>query len=76
LSKQRLVQPRGVVIERAVTFRALEKYPDGRVKPADAGYFVPGVALPQWKVPMPMKPRNSGNFLFDRAADPGQESNL
>ncbi len=54
----------------------LGQYPDGRVKPVDSGYFIPGVALPQWKVPMPMKPRNSGDFLFDRTADPGQESNL
>jgi hypothetical protein len=54
----------------------LGQYPDGRVPPVDSGYFIPGVGLPQWKVPMPLPPRNNGNFLFDRKTDPGQDENL
>jgi arylsulfatase A-like enzyme len=54
----------------------LGQYPDGRVPPVDSGYFIPGVPLPQWKVPMPMTPRNQDNFLFDQLADPGQHDNL
>lgn len=54
----------------------LAQYPDGRVPPVDSGFFIPGVGLPQWKVPMPMPPRNQENFLFDRTSDPGQEKNL
>jgi arylsulfatase A-like enzyme len=54
----------------------LAQYPDGRVPPVSSGYFIPGIDLPQWKVPMPMEPRNQENYLFDRKSDPGQDENL
>jgi arylsulfatase A-like enzyme len=54
----------------------LAQYPDGRVPPVDSGYFIPGVRLPQWKVPMPMAARTRDNFLFHRATDPRQQHNV
>ncbi|MGH3147998.1 MAG: sulfatase/phosphatase domain-containing protein [Rubrobacter sp.] len=49
--------------------------PDGQ------GRFIPGVELPQWRVPVRVGPEkvNPGgltDFLFDRAEDPGQKRNL
>jgi arylsulfatase A-like enzyme len=42
----------------------------------DSGYFIPGVSLPQWKVPVRDRPRSRENFLFNRVRDPGQTENL
>lgn len=54
---------------------------DGRLakppnKPVDTGYFDPSVDLPMWKIPIKVDPRTGENFLFHRAADPGQDENL
>lgn len=57
----------------AAIFRSL--HVDGRVSPSDTGYFIPGVELPQWKVPVSIEPRCSSNFLFHRREDPGQTRN-
>lgn len=49
--------------------------------PSTSGQFIPGVALPQWQIPV--SPRNSiskqlndNNYLFHRAVDPEQVHNL
>jgi arylsulfatase A-like enzyme len=47
------------------------------VNPAESsGYFVPGVDLPQWQVPVEVEPLSWEDFLFHRAEDPGQKENL
>ena len=54
---------------------------DGRLgkpptKPVDQGYFDPSVDLPMWKTPMKVDPRSLESFLFNRAEDPDQQTNL
>jgi hypothetical protein len=47
------------------------------VAPAESqGYFIPGVGLPQWQVPVDVKPLSRENFLFHRSEDPEQRENL
>lgn len=41
-----------------------------------SGYFVPGVDLTQWQVPVEVEPLSQEDFLFHRAEDPGQKENL
>lgn len=43
--------------------------------PVDQGFFIPGAALPQWKIPVQMKPLSRENFLFNRGEDPDQNDN-
>ncbi|MBF8186142.1 sulfatase [Nonomuraea sp. K274] len=45
---------------------------DGAVPPQGAGYFMPGVGLPQWRVPVGIRPRERASMLFNRSEDPGQ----
>ena len=51
-------------------------------KPVEQGYFMPGVDLPQWKIPFTLdspadrRPLDSEPLLFNRADDPGQTANL
>lgn len=44
--------------------------------PVEQGYFIPDVALPQWRVPAVVRPLSRQNFLFHRAEDPSQTRNL
>jgi hypothetical protein len=47
------------------------------VSPAeDSGYFIPGVDLTQWRVPVGAEALSRKDFLFHRAEDPGQKKNL
>lgn len=50
-------------------------------RPADAGRFIPGVDLPQWRIPVDpdraeSQPIGRDNLLFHRATDPAQARNL
>lgn len=54
---------------------------DTVVTPTDQGYFIPGVDLPQWQVPVEINPRSlhahaRTNALYCRARDPEQTVNL
>lgn len=54
---------------------------DSVKQPAGADRFIPGVDLPQWRIPLNPRraisqPLGSGNFLFHRATDPDQRHNL
>lgn len=44
--------------------------------PADCGYFIPHVGVPQWQVPVSIRPLSRENFLFNRIEDPRQANNL
>jgi arylsulfatase A-like enzyme len=44
--------------------------------PVEQGHFVPGVPLPQWRIPAEVRPRSREDFLFHRPTDPAQERNL
>jgi arylsulfatase A-like enzyme len=44
--------------------------------PVGEGRFLPGVEYPQWRVPVRHEPLSREDFLFDRAADPGQTRNV
>ena len=50
--------------------------------PVDHGYYIPGIDMPQWKIPItpdgPGDRRNldSQPLLFDRRNDPGQKRDL
>ena len=44
--------------------------------PTGQGQFLPGVSLPQWRVPVRHEPGSREDFLFDREGDPGQTRNL
>jgi arylsulfatase A-like enzyme len=48
----------------------------GVAMPAGQGTFLPGVALPQWRIPVEREPLSREDFLFDRRSDPGQTRNL
>ena len=43
--------------------------------PVDSGYFIDGVALQQWKIPVEVRPLATSNYLFNRATDPKQMNN-
>jgi arylsulfatase A-like enzyme len=45
-------------------------------QPVDQGHFIPGASLPQWKMPIEMRPLSDVDFLFNRRDDPGQTYNL
>ncbi len=54
---------------------------DGRVgrppvPPVDQGQFDPSIGYPLWKTPIKIDPRTHENFLYHRADDPGQTTNL
>ncbi len=56
-------------------FRSLIAESD-EVMPVDSGQYIPGVAVPQWKIPISFRLVSEENFLFHRAEDPGQTQNL
>ncbi len=49
---------------------------DGVEPPVGQGRFLPGVAFPQWRVPVRHEPRSREDFLFNRVDDPGQMRSL
>jgi hypothetical protein len=49
---------------------------DGLAAPAGEGRFLPGVELPQWQIPVDVRPLAREDFLFRRATDPNQTRNL
>jgi arylsulfatase A-like enzyme len=49
---------------------------DSVASPTSQGHYVPGADLPQWRVPVEVKPLSQENFLFNRAEDPKQKENL
>jgi hypothetical protein len=49
---------------------------DGVEVPAESGHFLPGVAYPQWRIPVSQEPLSREDFLFNRLEDPAQERNL
>ena len=49
---------------------------DSVALPTGQGHYVPGADLPQWRVPVEVKPLSQENFLFNRAEDPTQRKNL
>ncbi len=48
---------------------------DSLQPPVGQGFFVPGVHLPQWQVPVAVRPRSRETLLFNRAEDPEQREN-
>ena len=44
--------------------------------PEDCGYYIDGVSLKQWKIPVTVTSLSKENYLFNRNADPGQTHNL
>ena len=49
---------------------------EGVELPDGQGLFLPGVAFPQWRVPVRHEPRSREDLLFDRAGDPRQTRNV
>ncbi len=49
---------------------------EGPQAPVEAGYFIPGVNLSQWRVPTRYRRLDHENHLFHRAEDPNQERNV
>ena len=45
-------------------------------RPVSSGDYIPGTALPQWKIPRKSRPYSQENFLFHRPTDPRQQDNL
>lgn len=43
----------------------------GCFAPVDFGYFIPGVELPQWKIPVNVAARDTRDYLFDREGKQG-----
>ncbi len=41
-----------------------------------SGHFIPGVEMPQWRIPVRRAPRSRDNFLYCRSTDPSQQHNL
>jgi len=60
--------------------RLLKRY----IKNIEPGKFIPGVSIPQWKIPIPPflfgggipKEEQKINYLFDRKRDPGFQNNI
>jgi hypothetical protein len=57
------------LLQRSQDVRGLRQ-PDG------SGHFIPGAALPQWRMPVTVRPLSRENFLFRRSTDPEQCENL
>lgn len=71
---------------------AVAKLLEDTYKRMESGFFIPGVKIPQWKIPMPaalfrrvkderggsapVKKRAMRNYLFDRNKDPNFQNNL
>jgi arylsulfatase A-like enzyme len=49
---------------------------DGLAAPVGEGRFLPGVSLPQWRIPVEVEPLTRSDYLFRRSTDPGQTENL
>lgn len=49
---------------------------DRFLSPTGSGRFIPGVPLPQWRMPVEGRVLSRDDFLFNRAADPQQTENL
>ncbi|WEK04508.1 MAG: sulfatase [Candidatus Devosia phytovorans] len=51
-------------------------------QPIGSGHYIPGVDIPQWKIPFTVdrpsdrRPLDSETLLYNRKADPGQRDNL
>jgi arylsulfatase A-like enzyme len=60
----------------SLIFQSLIAESDEVLTPVDSGQFIPGVDLPQWKIPIQFRPLSTENFLFHRAEDPDQTQNL
>lgn len=67
------------------SFDVAEKMLDGMIfKKIEPGNFIPGVRIPQWKIPMPgmfftgglSGPEQKRDYLFDRKKDPNFQNNL
>jgi hypothetical protein len=48
---------------------------DSVVVPAQAGHFIRGVGLMQWRIPVDVTPLSTEDYLFDRQNDPAQAHN-
>lgn len=49
---------------------------DGGARAIASGHFLPGISVPQWRVPVRSAPLSRENFLFHRLNDPSQTRNL
>lgn len=58
----------------SMIFRSLTE--DTVASADDSGFFIPGVDLTQWRVPVQTEPLSQRDFLFHRAIDPQQNENL
>ncbi len=68
-----------------IKYEAAEALVSRFIKKAESGYFIPGVKLPQWKIPIPsaigagifgMSKTTDQHYLFDRKKDPNFQNNL
>jgi len=57
----------------AMIYRSLTV--DSIAPPAQAGQFIPGVELMQWRIPVRVAPLSREDYLFDRRNDPAQSHN-
>jgi predicted AlkP superfamily pyrophosphatase or phosphodiesterase len=67
-----------------VSYEAAERLLKRFVKKIESGKFIPGITIPQWKIPIPpflfgggLKPEEQQkNYLFNRKKDPGFQNNI
>ena len=74
----------GDVLGVNVPYELAEQMIEQMVKNVESGFFIPGVNIPQWKIPIPtmfisggLKARQQKQcYLFDRKNDPNFQNNL
>ncbi len=67
-----------------LSFEKAEELVQSFAKDIESGYYIPGVKIPQWKIPAPIfmvmgggqSKKNKQNYLFDRKKDPNFQNNL
>jgi arylsulfatase A-like enzyme len=65
----------GLSMYTSTLFRSLVADRDPE-PPTSSGHFIPGVAMPQWKIPVHFRPLDQTNHLYNRREDPLQTRNL
>ncbi|MHA1293187.1 MAG: sulfatase [Promethearchaeota archaeon] len=67
-----------------IKYEIAEKMVEQMAKKVESGFFIPGIKIPHWKIPIPSIFFSGGfsgmsqkqNYLFDRKEDPGFQNNL
>ncbi|MHA1293186.1 MAG: sulfatase [Promethearchaeota archaeon] len=79
-----IISGMGETLGIKIPFKIIDFFVKKLAKKIEAGFFIPGVKIPQWRIPLQFfifsglidKKNKKKNYLFDRKNDPNFQKNL